>query len=180
MENSRSKLITMSKLIKKFVYKQSQCESGFTLMEVIVASLMVFLFVVGSMQAMALSVAIRIKAQERQRADQLIQEDIEQIRLVAEDMDANHSLCSATAYSGGYAEALASDSDFPANNATKRVIEDVNTSPQYQIDRTVVTGSGGSTSTILKLNYEVKEVGKSKVITTDYFEVIPNAAIQCP
>lgn len=170
----------MSKLINKFVYKQPQCESGFTLMEVIVAALMVFLFVIGSMQALALSVAIRIKAQERQRADQLIQEDIEQIRLVAENMDVNHSLCSATTYSDGYAKALADDSDFPANNAKKRLIEDVNTSPQYEIERTIITGSGGSTSTTLKLSYEVKEVGKSKVITTDYFEVIPNAAIQCP
>ena len=56
-------------------------------MEVIVAALMVFFFVAGSMQALALSVAIRVQAQERQRADQLIQEDVEQIRLIAENMD---------------------------------------------------------------------------------------------
>ncbi len=168
----------MSKLITKFIQKQHQPESGFTLMEVIVAALMVFFFVIGSMQALALSVAIRVKAQERQRGDQLIQEDIEQIRLAAENMPVNQSLCSATGYSGSYAEALTSATGFPASGATKRLIEDNANSKQYQLNRT--TDTANSTSTVLKLKYEVKEVGQSKVIAEDYIEVIPDAAIQCP
>ena len=57
----------MPKIFTKLLLQQPKSESGFTLMEVLVASLMVFFFVVGSMQALALSVAIRVKAQERQR-----------------------------------------------------------------------------------------------------------------
>ena len=76
----------MPKILTRLLLKQPKSQSGFTLIEVLVASLMVVFFVVGSMQALALSVAIRVKAQERQRADQLIQEDIEAVRLAAENM----------------------------------------------------------------------------------------------
>lgn len=167
----------MSQQTIKYIHNQHKSEAGFTLIEVIVAALMVFFFVAGAMQALALSVAIRVQAQERQRADQLIQEDVEQIRLVAENMSKNHSLCTANGYSGGYAEALTSEADFPANGATKYLIEGNTKSRQYQLDRTV---NPASTNTVLKLNYEVKEVGETRVIATDYIEVIPNEAIQCP
>ena len=168
----------MSKIITKFIQKQHQPESGFTLMEVIVAALMVFLFVVGSMQALALSTALRVKAQQRQRSNQLIQEDIEQIRLAAENMPVNHSLCSATGYSGSYAQALTTSADFPANYATKNLIEGNTDSKLYKLYRT--TDTANSTNTVLKLKYEVKDEEQSKVVATDYVEVIPDAAIQCP
>ena len=168
----------MSKLFIKFIHKRHCQDSGFTLMEVIVASLMVFLFVVGSMQALALSAALRVKAQERQRSNQLIQEDIEQIRLAAENMPPNQSLCSASGYSGSLAEALTTATGYPTTNPSKYLIEGNTNSKQYQLTRTIDTTN--STNTVLALNYEVKEVGQTKVIAEDYIEVIPDAAIQCP
>lgn len=169
----------MSKLFIKFIHKRHHPESGFTVMEVIVASLMVFLFVVGSMQALALSAALRVKAQERQRSNQLIQEDIEQIRLAAENMPPNQSLCSASGYSGSLAEALTTATGYPTTtNPSKYLIEGNTNSKQYQLTRTIDTTN--STNTVLKLNYEVREVGQTKVIAEDYIEVIPDAAIQCP
>ena len=168
----------MPKILTKLLFKQPKSQSGFTLMEVIVASLMVFFFVVGSMQALALSVAIRIKAQERQRADQLIQEDIEAVRLAAENFDRNDRLCRITSYTGSYAEALSNDAAFPANTSTKRLLKDNNNSKQYQLTRTIDTAN--STNTVLKLSYSVVDVDSTKEIATDYIEVIPNAATQCP
>lgn len=168
----------MPKIFTKLLLQQSKSDSGFTLMEVLVASLMVFFFVVGSMQALALSVAIRIKAQERQRADQLIQEDIEAVRLAAENFDRDNSLCRATGYIGGYAQALSTDGAFPTGTPTKRLLQDNTNSNQYQLNRTIDTTN--STSTILKLSYVVEEVSSNREIATDYIEVIPNAATQCP
>lgn len=168
----------MPKIFTKLLLQKAKTESGFTLLEVLVASLMVVFFVVGSMQALALSVAIRVKAQERQRADQLIQEDIEAVRLVAENMAANQSLCSVNIYAGGYAEALSTDAAFPASTSTKRLLEDNTNSKQYQLTRTIDTAN--STNTVLKLSYSVKEVGQTTEIATDYIEVIPNAATLCP
>lgn len=173
-----SKSPTVRPIAKFLLKQQSKSDSGFTLMEVIVASIMVFLFVVGSMQALALSVAVRIKAQERQRADQLIQEDIAQVKLVAENLNENSSLCSATTYTGGYAKALADDSDFPSGTPTKNLIESNTNSPEYTLTRTIDTTN--STSTILKIDYEVKKTGDTRVIATDYIEVIPNEAVKCP
>ena len=169
----------MPKILTKLLLKQPQSESGFTLMEVLVASLMVFIFVVGSMQALALSVAIRVKAQERQRADQLIQEDIEAVRFAAENFGMDNSLCRASGYPGGYAEALNDAPAFPAETSTKRLLEDNPNSKLFTLTRTL---DANSTSTVLKLGYSVAvdEAGTEREIATDYIEVIPNAATQCP
>lgn len=168
----------MSKFITKLIQKQHHAESGFTLMEVIVAALMVFLFVIGSMQALALSAALRVKAQARQRGSQLIQEDIEQIRFAAENLAVDHTRCSATAYSGGYAEALVADANFPDDRPTKNLIEGNTNSTTYELERTIDTAN--STNTVLKVSYEVIDKDKDKVVVTNYTEVIPDAAIQCP
>ena len=169
----------MPKILTKLLLKQPKSESGFTLMEVLVASLMVFIFVVGSMQALALSVAIRVKAQERQRADQLIQEDIEAVRFAAENLAENVSLCRPTA-TNSYAKSLSTATAFPAGgNPTKRLLEDNTNSKQFILNKSVVDDS----DTVLKIEYEVREVGLPTTldpIATDYIEVIPNAATQCP
>jgi type II secretory pathway pseudopilin PulG len=168
----------MFKLIK-LTRKKHSPESGFTLIEVLVAALMLFFFVIGSMQALALSVAIRVKAQERQRSNQLIQEDIEQVRLVAENLDVNQSLCAATTYLNSYAQDLANKLP-SADNITKKLIEDNANSKEYKLNRTI--DNVRSTSTVLKISYTVTEVDATptREIAKDYIEVIPDAAIECP
>ena len=175
----------MSRLVNKLI-KNSRAESGFTLIEVVVASLIVFLFIVGSMQALVLSAALRVKAQARQRGSQLIQEDMEQIRFAAENLAVDHSRCSATGYSGGYAEALVADASFPAGNPTNNLIEGNTDSITYRLERNF----DDSTNTVLKVSYKVKDRDRPEpagntdddfnVVAENYTEVIPDAAIQCP
>ena len=88
------------------------------------------------------------------------------------------SLCSVSGYTGGYAEALTNEADFPANGATKYLIEGNTNSRQYQLNRTVDTTN--STNIVLKLDYSVVEAGQTREIADDYIEVIPNEAINCP
>lgn len=176
----------MSRLVNKLI-KNSRAESGFTLIEVVVASLIVFLFIVGSMQALVLSAALRVKAQARQRGSQLIQEDMEQIRFAAENLAVDHSRCSATGYSEGYAEALVADANFPQDdNPTNNLIEGNTDSITYQLERDV----DDSTNTVLKVSYKVRDLDRPEpagntdddfnVVAENYTEVIPDAAIQCP
>ena len=168
----------MHKLSDKLIHKQHRTESGFTLMEVIVASLMLFLFVVGSMQALALSAALRVKAQAKQRGSQLIQEDIEQIRFAAENLAEDRSRCSATGYTGSYAEALVADANFPEGSPTKNLIEGNTDSRIYELERTI--DEDNSTNTVLRVSYRVLESDTDKEVATNYTEIIPDAAIQCP
>lgn len=167
--------------IKKIYLKKSQSEEGFTLLEVLVAMLIATFFVIGSMQALVLATALRVKAQEKQRANQLIQEDIEQIRFEAEDLAPNNSLCSATDYLNSYAASLATSLSNVSVPTDKQLLD--GKGKTYRLSRTIDTAN--STAKVLKINFEVKEWNGStlvgKAIATDYIEVIPNAAIEeCP
>ena len=166
--------------IKKIYFKKSQSEAGFTLLEVLVAMLITTFFVIGSMQALVLATALRVKAQEKQRANQLIQEDIEQIRFEAEDLAPNNSLCSSSGYANSYAASLATSLSSVSVPNDKQLLD--GQGKTYRLIRTVDTAS--STAKVLKIDFEVKEWNGSTLvgnaIATDYIEVIPNAAIECP
>lgn len=72
----------MSKNIEKLIYwklKTAKTEQGFVTLEVIMALVVGFAFFAFSLQAFAFAVATKVQAQEKQRANKLIQEDIERI-----------------------------------------------------------------------------------------------------
>lgn len=172
--------------------KKSQSDSGFGLLEVLVAALITFFFVIGSMQALVLATAMRVQAQEKQRANQLIQEHIELIKFEAEDLVTNHSLCSADDYDtdGGtdptasppqvdsYAQSLTAN--LPSIPSDEQLLNGVGKT--YRLTRTVDTSN--STAKVLKISLDVREFdGTNTVgnaIAEDYIEVIPNAAFECP
>jgi Tfp pilus assembly protein PilV len=166
--------------LKKLYKKNSKSKTGFSLTEVLVAMLIAFFFVLGSMQALVLATAFRVKAQEKQRANQLIQEDIEQINLAARDLALDHSKCGATTYNNGYAKNLWDN--LPGIPSDKQLLDDEGKT--YRLSRQADTTNSASPHKVLKINYEVKEWDGSALvgnaIATDYIEVIPNAAVQCP
>lgn len=166
--------------IKKIYPKTSQADTGFTLIEVVIAMLVAFFFVIGSMQALVLATAIRVKAQEKQIANQLIQEDIEQIRFEAENLPQNHSLCSAIGYTNSYAASLATRLDNVDEPADKQLLD--GKGDTFRLTRKIDTTQ--STSKILKIDFSVKEWDGNNLvgdpIEIDYIEVIPNAAVECP
>ena len=178
--------------IHKLYTKKNKSDEGFTLLEVLIAMLIATFFVIGSMQALVLATALRVKAQENQRANQLIQEDIEVIRFLAEEFPPNNSLCSATGYTGGYAESLWTQ--VTSNSTpTKQLLD--GKGKTYGLSRTLDRDSSNnitSTAKILKINFSVSPLdssgnpekdgsGNDIVIATDHIEVIPDAAIEeCP
>ena len=182
-------------MLKQIILNQKkfQSDSGFGLMEVLVAALITFFFVIGSMQALVLATAMRVQAQEKQRASQLIQEYIEQIQFEAEDLATNHRLCSANAYDtdgstdfsasppvvDSYAQSLAVN--LPSIPSPKQLLNGAGKTYGLGI---VDSTFPGSTAKVLKISLEVKEWNGSSLIgnaiAEDYIEVIPNAAFECP
>ncbi len=66
-------------LLKIAFLKSSRKDAGFTTFEILISLLIALLFVAVSMQSLVYAMAMKVQAQEKQRANELIQEDIERI-----------------------------------------------------------------------------------------------------
>ena len=64
------------KLRQIAVLKTSQKEAGFTTLEILIQLLIALGFVAVSMQSLVYAMAMKVQAQEKQRANELIQEDV--------------------------------------------------------------------------------------------------------
>ena len=176
---------------KKLFYnrKKKLPNRGFLTLEIIVATLVAFFFLMFSLQALTLSMFMKVKAQEDQRADQLIQEDIEAFGSLGStltlDLDNN---CDVNLYDDGYAFALWNAFDDPV---TPTVFE-----PEEPVIIPLLTGdTGGAELTLnrthvsdvdstaphrtLKIYYQVTN-NDDDIIATRYIEMIPDEALRCP
>jgi hypothetical protein len=190
--------------------KKNRQDQGFAMLEVIVAGLIAFLFIYGSLQAMVLATVMRVQALEKERANELIQEDKEAIQALASSFTvpatANISgLCypqSGAANTTGYAEQfrIAANISYPDPDPslnlvqTKKVLNSTADTTQGRtigLFRTGVT-IGAYPYKALTVNYQVQRLDASNnpvidpntnqpvIIATDTLEVVPNAALQCP
>ena len=194
-------MLQLLKSTKKFNHSPiNKKDQGFALTEVIVATLISFLFLAGSLQAIVLATFIRVQAQEKQLSNQGIQEDIENLKSTAENLARDDSLCSATNFADGYAQALITahsgatyQLDQPFFGYTMRLNRD------YLGDGRLIDGTTGTTTElqqkrntdlaesspphrVLKVRYVTQSIknGTTTDVTEHYVEVIPNAALQCP
>lgn len=91
--------------------KTAKTEQGFVTIEVIMALVVGFVFFAFSLQAFAFAIATKVQAQEKQRANKLIQEDIERISQLGSNpglagvCDPTGASLAAT-YNNGYAHGL--------------------------------------------------------------------------
>ena len=167
--------------------KKNLPDRGFLTLEIIVATLVAFGFLMFSLQALTLSMFMKVQAQEDQRADQLIQEDIERVGNLSNILTAGD--CNATTYNNGYAQDLWEDLIDIANTPQ--------THPDLLTASLLTPGTGGATGTTLslyrthvninptapyrnlKIFYQVRN-SNSEIIASRYLELIPDAALQCP
>lgn len=193
------------KLRQIAVLKTSQKEAGFTTLEILISLLIALGFVAVSMQSLVYAMAMKVQAQEKQRANELIQEDVERINQLGSTFPTPPvaTTCNSTNYAGGYAQALWTARNYnPATPPTKTIIKKVRS------DGSVNTGGKQLalelfhvSSTInsnpfrtLKVGYQVwtwdgtdfkdKNGGTlgagDEPIAETYVEVIPDVALQCP
>lgn len=135
--NIMSKTITLKNKTKKL------SNQGFITIEIIIALLIAFGFLMVSLQTLVLGMVFKVQAQEEQKADKLIQEDIEAIQdraggntltprlaaILTNNDDVNtgfnqnnepiDDVCNASNYNQGYAQALwfaYTNQDYDGNN----------------------------------------------------------------
>jgi len=181
-------------------------EHGFVTLEVLVALLTATGFVILSLQFFVGAMAIKVQAQEKQRANQLIQEDIERLNELGSTLVGGAAgaapTCDATAYANSFAQALWVA--LPGGIQTKNVLENVDQSDgsldtngkQLALQRFHVSGTANNSAAphkTLKVRYQVwdwngayvNRVGAALTATDEpiaetYVEIIPDVALQCP
>jgi prepilin-type N-terminal cleavage/methylation domain-containing protein len=174
------------------IIKNIKTEQGFTMLEILVAILIALGFVAVSLQGMVVATAFRVKAQEKQIANQLIQEDVENINAIAALLDPNPAKCWATNYNNGYAKYLwdsytSATSYSYAEFPERRLLNDTQ-GKRLRLRRIHQNEEDSLVSypphQALKILYEVQEWDGTSfignVIAKHYIEVIPNAALSCP
>ena len=179
----------MQKLFR-FQLKKS-LDKGFTTLEVLVSIVIALAFVSVAMQSFVLAMAMKVQAQEKQRANLLIQEELELLNDRASILAEDHAnKCNPiasggnTEYENGYAEALFAslgnepDAVYLLSSGTgKRIV--------LARDHISDTSSDAPHRT-LKINYRVRKIDEGTgnptgdPIANRYVEVIPDVALRCP
>ena len=180
--------------------KQIKQDTGFFTLEILVSLLIAMTFVLVALQSMVYATMLKVQALERQRANQLIKEEIERVNILASNVPENHGLrCDPASYANGYASELWDDVQTYTNPPTSSnlppieyLIQETQTDGtiaesgrRFGLNRTHVSNNNSNAPhRTLRINYEVREwdgsqfVGDS--IAETYIEVIPDVALSCP
>jgi hypothetical protein len=185
----------MKKLIK--LKSAASKEQGFITLEVIVGILVAFFFLMGAMQSLVYAMALKVQAQEKQRASQLITGDIE----LANDLANSNGLvgaCNPADYDGGYGKGLwTALTNLPTGNPQPTEFTLSNGGgTQLALERTHVSaGNSNAPHRTLKVRYQVwwgvsgtnylnrkgdPKGASDKPIAETYVEIIPDVALACP
>lgn len=167
--------------------KKKQTNQGFITLEILVSIIIALAFVAFSMQALVLAMMLKVEAQEDQRADQLIQEDVELLNDLASDLTIGGT-CNAATYDDGYAKGLW-DEIVAIPPSTKQLIRKINSDGTIESEGTTLTLNRTHISTnsnygtapyrTLKIYYWVTN-SDSDLVAQRYVEVIPDVALECP
>jgi type II secretory pathway pseudopilin PulG len=175
----------MNQLLLFKSQRQKSLNQGFTTLEILVSIIIALAFVSVAMQSFVLAMGMKVEAQEKQRANQLIQEDLERTNILASNIAPDHDAkCFPAAYANGYAKELWD------------VVEPVgSTAPTVKLLKMADGTEAGKTLTLsrvpvsdtsstaphrtLKIDYRVTDPNLN-VIAERYVEVIPDVALQCP
>ena len=188
---------------QRFVLKQKQksSEGGFITLEILISIVIALAFVSVAMQTMILAMMIKVQAQEKQRANQLIQEDMEDFQqqiasLTQADLttftliENPGNVCSPSDNTQGYAQALWNAFENRDKDDNEITVNPPN--PSYEATRsTQLLGDSGIqfnlnrninlvSPTTLSIAYQVQESVSGNVIAERYVEVIPDVALECP
>jgi Tfp pilus assembly protein PilE len=185
----------MKKLLK-FTHRKS-LNQGFTTLEILISIIIALAFISVAMQSFVLAMGMKVQAQGKQRANQLIQEDLERTNVLASNIAEDHDdKCNPAAYVDGYANELW-DAVEPVGSTQPTVkllkmADGTTAGKTFVLTRNHVSGVNSNPPyRTLKINYQVQELddsgnaivddtGNPIVIAERYVEVIPDVALQCP
>jgi prepilin-type N-terminal cleavage/methylation domain-containing protein len=173
-------------MLRKLKLIKMTSDSGFSILEVLVAILVISGFLLGSLQATVLATFFRVQAQDKQEAANWVQQDLELIRYRAFMLDKNSDgtyNATGTGKCGTYGTRLQTTITTAGYTATQSIT--INTR-NYSVTRAYVAPT--ASPNILQISYTVayassharyKGSGADNTITTLSTEVRPNAALSC-
>ena len=144
-------------------------DSGLSMLEVLVAMMVVFLTFMTSLNGLLYAAMFQVKADRQAKAVYWIQQDVENVKAGAANYTTNTG-CNTTPKTVG--TLFASSASMPAVSIPSQDLFGKN----YTIDRNPVPSTN-----ILQITYTVRETSDStKVLATLYTEILPAAALSCP
>lgn len=159
-------------------------DTGFTLIEVLVAMIVAAVFVSMTMQAMVTSAAFRVVATQYDEAVSWIQEDLEMVVNQATQYEVStqpySSRCLATLSSDGLAAGFLNDSVAGLGGISTTIGPRALGGKYYTLTRTANYASSSDPFRLLNVTYEVTAQGERKPIAIVNTEVIPHAVFKCP
>lgn len=181
--------------------KLSSSESGFSLLEVIIAILTITAFLTGTLQLMAVDALYKVRSERQAQANFWIQEDFEDVKYLASALDVksvpanpNVSADVCTNINQGYATALRRELTatppptipIPTDQlvATREIV-----GKNYSLFRTFNIIDQSANPHRLRIDYRVQLAqgetandyrNQENVIARSSVEVIPDASFECP
>jgi type II secretory pathway pseudopilin PulG len=195
---------------KRIPLKLSSSESGFSLLEVIIAILTITAFLTGTLQLMAVDALYKVRSERQAQANFWIQEDFEDVKYLASALDVksepanpNVSADVCTNINQGYATALRRElTDTPVPNpipTDPQLVENREiVGKNYSLFRTFNITNQSANPHLLRIEYKVKladgEIAndyqtqerderneeEGKFLAKSSVEVIPDASFECP
>jgi hypothetical protein len=193
---------------KRIPLKLSSSESGFSLLEVIIAILTITAFLTGTLQLMAVDALYKVRSERQAQANFWIQEDFEDTKYIASTLNVTSSpnyvspdVC--TNISQGYATALrrqlrATPLPTPIPTDPQLVATRTIVGKNYSLYRTFNITNQSANPHLLRIEYKVKladdEIAndyqtqekderseqEGKFLAKSSVEVIPDASFKCP
>lgn len=158
--------------------------TGFTLIEVLVAMIVAAVFVSMTMQAIVTSAAFRVVATQYDEAVSWIQEDLEMVVNQATQYEVltqpYSSRCLATLSSNGLAAGFLNDTVAGLGGTSATIGPRALGGKYYTLTRTANYASSSDPFRLLNVTYQVTAQGESKPIAIVNTEVIPHAVFKCP
>jgi Tfp pilus assembly protein PilV len=175
--------------------RRAASDAGFSLLEVVIAILTITTFLTGTLQLMAINALYKARAERQTRANFWIQEDMEEVKSIAREINAvtNPKACNDT--SEGYATALKVKLGNKADDTTQTVASRAFVGKSYTLFRDFPDDAAAQKNRPhrLRINYRVRladgqraddyqtqKQEQETTISTGSFEVIPDASFQCP
>ena len=182
-------------------------QTGFAMIEGLLAILTITLFLTGTLQLIAINTLYKMKNKQEAQASFWIQEDLEEVlSLATSNLTAS---CYPTNVNQTYAYALKSaiqnrdtnaDNPLPGSSPKALLVSNTRQSPNAKMYRMVreysINFDNDSSTidqpTVLKINYKVedinarsdspsrnRDINRDPIIATQYAEVIPNESFNC-
>ena len=142
-------------------------DSGLSMLEVLVAMMVVFLTFMTSLNGLLYATLFQVKAERQAKAVYWIQQDVENVKSAAANYTTNTG-CTTNPKTVG---SLFSSTSMPAVSSSTQTL----LGKSYTLNRTPTPNVN-----VLQITYTVRETSDStKVLATLYTEILPAAALSC-